>query len=124
VLAALSDDLNTPLAIAEMHKLRASARLGSFEAAQRLWAAGEFIGLNWSNVSSREDEANFQEGAAQILDWSGEIHRAIEARKVARASRDFAEGDRIRDELLAQGIVLEDYKDENGVPQTKWSLKQ
>jgi cysteinyl-tRNA synthetase len=37
-----------------------------------------------------------------------EIEKLIEARQAARKSRNFAEGDRIRDELLARGIVLED----------------
>jgi cysteinyl-tRNA synthetase len=48
-----------------------------------------------------------------------EIARAIEARKAARAAKNFAEGDRIRDELLARGIVLKDS------PQgTTWEVKR
>jgi cysteinyl-tRNA synthetase len=42
----------------------------------------------------------------QVLD--ADIERMIEQRQAARKSRNFAESDRIRDELLAKGIVLED----------------
>lgn len=48
-----------------------------------------------------------------------QIHRAIEARKAARAAKDFKESDRIRDELLAKGIVLMD-----GAGGTTWEVKR
>ncbi len=48
-----------------------------------------------------------------------EILAAIEARKAARAAKNFAESDRIRDELLAKGIVLKDGKDG-----TTWEVKR
>jgi cysteinyl-tRNA synthetase len=48
-----------------------------------------------------------------------EIHRAIEARKAARAAKNFAESDRIRDEMLAKGIVLKD-----GPQGTSWEVKR
>jgi cysteinyl-tRNA synthetase len=44
-----------------------------------------------------------------------EIERLIQARKDARGAKDFAEADRIRDDLAAQGITLED-----GADGTKW----
>ena len=47
------------------------------------------------------------------------IADAIEARKAARARKDFKESDRIRDELLAQGIVLKD-----GPSGTTWDVKR
>jgi cysteinyl-tRNA synthetase len=47
------------------------------------------------------------------------IADAIAARKAARAARNFAESDRIRDELLAKGIVLKD-----GPQGTTWEIKK
>ena len=44
---------------------------------------------------------------------------ALEARKAARAAKNFAESDRIRDELLARGIVLKD-----GPQGTTWEVKK
>ena len=48
-----------------------------------------------------------------------EIMKAIAARNVARKAKNFAESDRIRDELLAQGVVLKD-----GPTGTTWEVKR
>ncbi|MGN6517370.1 MAG: CysS/YqeB C-terminal domain-containing protein, partial [Rhizomicrobium sp.] len=47
------------------------------------------------------------------------IERAIEARNAARKAKNFAESDRIRDELAAQGIILKD-----GPQGTTWEVKK
>jgi cysteinyl-tRNA synthetase len=49
----------------------------------------------------------------------GEILAGIEARMAARASKDFAEADRIRKELEASGVLLED-----GKAGTTWKYKE
>jgi cysteinyl-tRNA synthetase len=118
-LAALQDDLNLPQAIAEMHKLADEARKGSFEAAARLGSAGLFLGLDWMSVQSVAEESEIRQGAAAIGDEDGSVTKAIAARNAARAAKNFAESDRIRDELLAQGIVLKD-----GPTGTTWEIKR
>jgi cysteinyl-tRNA synthetase len=98
-LAALCDDLNTPQAIAELHK-------GSDHE-----LAGGLGLLGFSNVQLRI-AAKAQVDATAIAD-------AIAARNAARKARDFKESDRIRDELLAKGIVLKD-----GPGGTIWEVKR
>jgi len=86
--AALCDDLNTPLAIAELHKAD-PAELGG--------------GLGLLGFSVVQDRI-----AAKPPVSPQEIADAIEARAQARKARNFAEADRIRDSLAARGIVLKD----------------
>jgi cysteinyl-tRNA synthetase len=98
-LAALRDDLNTPAAIASLHQ------------AEPLALAGGLGFLGFSNVQMKiAAKARVDEIA---------IADAIAARKAARAARNFAESDRIRDELLAKGIVLKD-----GPQGTTWEIKK
>jgi cysteinyl-tRNA synthetase len=98
--AALSDDLNTPAAIASLHQ------------AGDVALAGGLGFLGFSNVQQK-----IAARAAAVDE--AEIARAIEARKAARAARNFAESDRIRDELLARGILLKD-----GPQGTTWEVKR
>ncbi|EJW09491.1 Cysteinyl-tRNA synthetase [Rhodovulum sp. PH10] len=100
VLEALCDDLNTPAAIAAMHGLK--------NAAGRKALAGTlaFFGFR------REALADWRTAHAPAPPIPvEEIERRIATRIDARKAKDWAESDRIRDELAALGIVLKDSKD-------------
>jgi cysteinyl-tRNA synthetase len=105
-LAALADDLNTPKAIAALHELRNEAGKGIKEAANCLKASAQLIGVlgkataDWE--ASQQDLSSIDEAKVTGL---------IDARTAARKSKNFAESDRIRDELAKMGVVLKDSKD-------------
>ncbi len=106
ILAALADDLNTPLAISEMHEL--VSRLNKAEKPEEkqalkaaLLGAGALLGL-----LEQDPAAWFQEASGGLQ--AAEIESLIEARKQARKSKDFAAADRIRKQLSDAGVVLED----------------
>jgi cysteinyl-tRNA synthetase len=97
---ALADDLNTPAAIAALHQ------------ADEMALAGGLGFLGFSNVQLKI-------AARHAVVDEAEIAHAIEARKAARAAKNFAESDRIRDEMLAKGILLKD-----GPQGTTWEVKR
>jgi cysteinyl-tRNA synthetase len=88
VVAALADDLNTPLAL---------SRLSAIDDAASLRASAQLMGL----LPGRADQWFRGEGDERV-------DGLIAARADAKARRDFAEADRIRDELKSEGVLLED----------------
>jgi len=102
--AAVSDDLNTAVAITSLETL---IGLKKVDAAQHLAAIAEMdavLGLNLLTLS-RTDLRN-RPKAAVITE--AEIETALTARKDARAEKDFAKSDAIRDDLIAKGVEVMD----------------
>jgi cysteinyl-tRNA synthetase len=111
---ALLDDLNTPLAISELHRLakqmHAATGLQQQDLRAELEGLSSLMGLlqsdaeQWFTQVRRSDDIS-----------SGEIEGLIDKRQSAKADKDFAGADQIRKELLVRGVVLEDSREG-----TKW----
>ncbi|MGB3042986.1 MAG: cysteine--tRNA ligase [Xanthobacteraceae bacterium] len=176
VLEALSDDLNTPAAIAALRDLFAKAKKGGIEQIMEFAAGCKFLGfqnlhrpglfasgvsalnveqrnlLKYSDAVERLRAATANNApqyiTASLLDFirsdgldvrideSGTItliegdrtsieltvNELVAARTAARAAKNWAESDRIRDELATMGVVLKDGKDADGKPVTTWEV--
>ena len=111
VLKPLSEDLNTPGYIANLHKLYENASKGKNK--ELFISACQFIGLlNEDN----EQWENYKKNKASISEV--EINSKIDLRNKARADKNYKEADRIRDELFDKGVLIED-KD----GKTLWKFK-
>ncbi|MCK9984139.1 MAG: cysteinyl-tRNA synthetase [Azoarcus sp.] len=102
---AMDDDFNTAEAVAVLFDLANDAnRNGSAAMAAQLKGLGGVLGL-----LGRDPLAFLQRGTSEAgSDEAGEIEALIEQRVQAKKARNFAEADRIRADLLARGIALED----------------
>ena len=99
--AAMDEDFGTPEAVAVLFELAAEVnRSRSVEAATLLKSLGAMLGL-----LQADPDQYLKAGAT--LDAAA-IEAQIAARATAKAAKNFAEADRIRNELLAQGIALKD----------------
>ena len=108
LLAALDDDLNTPLALQCLQREAAALlRRPDAAAGARLQAGAGLLGLLGATPEAWFHDA--PTGAERLAD--AEIERRLAAREAARARRDFAAADRIRDELAAAGVRVEDLPD-------------
>jgi cysteinyl-tRNA synthetase len=113
VLDALMDDLNTPKAITELHKLHSAGHWGG------LRAALSFLGFSGDRANIKRHTI-VDVPAARIKVPVSEL---VQARNAARAAKNFKEADRIRDELAAMGIMLKDAKDpKTGELVTTWEV--
>lgn len=75
------------------------------------------------SVETREDGEITLQG--QTGDWEAKVKQLVSNRLAARKAKNFAESDRIRDELAAMGIALKDGKDPaTGEPVTNWEVKR
>ena len=103
VLEPLLDDLNTAAALAELHRLDDPAALK---------AGANLLGLLTQTKSAR-DQGTISAAGIDVA----RVESLIAARRAARAAKDWAASDRVRDELLALGVTVKDGKDG-----TTWSV--
>ena len=103
--AGMDDDLNVPIALASLFELRSAVlegRLGAETAREALpfleLAIGDVLGLRPPVAADAEELERTQE-------W---IEAAVRKREEARRAKKWSESDRLRDELLAHGVVIED----------------
>jgi cysteinyl-tRNA synthetase len=112
VVKSLCDDLNTPSALTRLHAL---AGLHQLELREKLKASGSFLGvLAFTKRGAVENHPH-----RRVVD-ADKVKMLIDARNAARKARNFKEADRIRDEVHAMGIELEDHKDGT----TTWKAKR
>jgi cysteinyl-tRNA synthetase len=116
---ALCDDLNFPKAVSILHSLyhKAGPPLAGKEqidAKYRFKKAAHLLGLLQGRTSDW-----FEQRTPIEIDKQ-DIEKLISARLAARAAKNWAESDRIRDELAAMGIALKDNKDGT----TTWEVKR
>ena len=112
-LAPLYDDLNTPSFIANIHKLYEKAHQGNIKDKEIFTTACNFVGL----LSETKDQwLKFKKEKSEISEE--EILSKIKERDKARKDKDYKLSDKIRDELLNKGVLIED-KD----GKTTWKLK-
>ena len=101
ILKPLYEDLNTPGYIAHLHQLYEKASKG--EDRELFVSACQFVGLlNESN----ENWQQYKKNKAYIKE--PDIQNKIELRNIARKNKDYKEADRLRDELLDKGVLIED----------------
>jgi cysteinyl-tRNA synthetase len=107
-MAALSDDLNTPAALAAVYGLASSARTNENDR-RKLKAA-----LNFLSVYKDERDADFMVGHS--VD-AAKVEDLIAKRNAARKAKNFAEADSLRAELTSLGVAIED-----GPKGTTWKV--
>ena len=113
MLLPLYDDLNTPGYIANLHKLFDKANYGNDKDKKIFVSACNFIGiLN----ETKNEWLDFKKQKSLISEK--DIFKKVELRNKARKNKDYKEADKIRDELLDKGVLIED---KGG--KTSWKIK-
>ena len=109
LVAALEDDLNTPKAMAEFFALAKALNKATDDAerqalAARMYAAGDLMGL-----LQGDPEDWFAGGDGELS--AKDIQALIDERAAAKAAKDYARADAIREELADKGVRIEDGAD-------------
>jgi len=106
VEAALDDDLNTPQALAELSRIAGEARK-AVTSEDKALLKSELLGAGLALGLLQQQAADwFGRGASG--DDDARIQSLIDERNAAKSNRDFARSDAIRDQLAAEGVLLED----------------
>ena len=113
LVAALADDLNTHSALTSLDRLFNTTGDGQSDAHRQLGADLVFLGLA-SRSELKKPHAGFMSVDVD------KVQALIDARLAARAAKNWAESDRLRDELVAMSITLKDNKDGT----TTWEVKR
>ena len=109
----LLDDLNTPGFIAKIHELYNAAIKGDEKKKIEFNQACRFLGLF---SETKKDWESFKKSKIKVSE--SYILKKIEERTVAKNKGNFSLADKIRDELLSEGILIEDQKGK-----TIWKFK-
>lgn len=122
VLQALLDDLNTSKAVARLHELtKVKSGDDTQKAAGLLNKALRFLGV-WDGEPAADIETV---GCTVDTDQEARIELQVQLRTKAIEDKNWAEADRIRDALLAEGIQLKDGKNpDTGKRETSWEIKR
>lgn len=120
-VAALTDDLNIPGAMAELHALAAKAEpRGENSQTARAEAEKLLRAANLLGLLEDEPESWSQKTSSVEID-AEKVEKLIAERLEARKAKNFAESDRLRDLLTDLGVKLKDGKNkETGEPTTQW----
>jgi len=102
--AALSDDLNTPVGLTVLEEVAALKKVDAGEKLAAIAAMDAVLGLDL--LALDRAELRLRPKAAEIAE--AEIEATLARRKEARAAKDFAASDALRDELAARGVEVMD----------------
>jgi cysteinyl-tRNA synthetase len=107
--AAMEDDFNTPEAMAVLFDLARAVNKARAESPDRAPALGALLRklAGVLGLLARDPEQYLRGGAGAGTD-DADIEALVEKRTTAKKARNFAEADRIRDDLKARGVILED----------------
>ncbi len=113
IINCLQNDLNTPKAISRLHHLAESANKGSKESGQLLKNSSKILGFLSKNADNWF-KGNLNESKHELVSKqisSKQIARFIKQRIIAKQNKNYELADKIRDDLLNEGVILEDNHD-------------